>query len=102
MAQIEVGENGKLAPYEHKEFNSPVAQTNWSVKSNVPNAFKKVREARRIIIRTSENIIVRLNSTIYDPISISKGERVLSLDEVGIQDVFITNTGSVDLKIMLL
>lgn len=85
--------------YESKEFNIG-AQTDYSVKVN-ESAFVKFARAHTVIIRTDQDITLKLNLDTNEAISLSRTERTVTLDIVELTDIFFTTTVATNIKIIL-
>lgn len=89
----------KVAPeyfthYESKEFTVSTGQTNYDVKSNVTGAFTVVRSTHGFIIRTDQDITIKLNDSANDAITVTAAEGQLVIDatmRLEVTNIFITN-----------
>ena len=92
----EDGDSQQPIGYESYEA-SLVDKTNWSVKNDGSKFATRFHNA---IIRTSNTITLKINSTSNDGITIASTDG-LEIHDMTINDLFITNTGTAAVKIFL-
>lgn len=85
--------------YESREYALGVV-VNDSLKNNHA-AFVLFSRAHNLIVRTDQNITIRLNSVANDAISVTAAEGAISINIVEMTDVFITTTVATNIKILL-
>jgi len=87
--------------YESKEF-ALTNQTNHDVKvSQSMFLDAKVPVAHKMSIRTDAAISIKLNSSDNDAISVAAAESPFFLDFLEITNIFITNTGTANIKVII-
>lgn len=80
--------------YDYKSFAVTSGQSDYDVKTQQTELFYNVKSASRMIIKTSQDITIKLNNAIYNafPITVSDSPFQLPANYVDIKNIFITNT----------
>lgn len=87
--------------YESKEFTVSNGSTNYNVKTQQSSFALRNAQAQHMVLRTDTDIIVRLNKTTKDAISVDGGSRLVT-DGILITNIFITAAaGDAAVKILL-
>ena len=100
------GEKSHL--YDSSEFTAPLNTTNYDVASNNASfcANAKIasgqRACGRIRLVTDQTITIKLNLTTNPAITITSSESPFFIDDVVINNVFITNTTATNIKLLQL
>ncbi len=67
QAQLPIG-------YEFKEFTLDDGETDYDVKANITELFSDIITARSTIIKTTKNITMKINSTLFDSFPVDIGD----------------------------
>lgn len=82
--------------YDNAEFNVTTATTDYNVKTNQTTTFGGASSkvgvlARYISIRTNKTITVKFNATGNHSITITSSDSPLTLDNLEVSNIFISN-----------
>jgi len=91
--------------YDSVEFDLTTGQTDYNVKLNQGDSFKKVPRAHSMVLRTTKEITIKINTALGDVITISRREgRFTITREMGLEitNVIITNASGATSAIKLL
>ena len=88
--------------YDSVEFTVATGQTNRDIKTD-NGGWVNVTTARHIMIRTDQEITVRFNAAVNDPITIGVLDSPFYHDTLDVTNVFITNASgsTANVKIIL-
>ena len=87
--------------YESKEGSvGVVSNVDLSAQSGFTSLFSTVKIAYRVVIRPSQDIVVRFNDDANDPITVEAGT-ALDWDFVEVTSIFITTTATTAVRVAL-
>lgn len=93
--------SGVKKVYQSKEFALSGAQTDYDFAAGQSAFGTALPRAHTVIIRTDVDISVKFNDAGNDAITITAGEGVFTISAVEVTNIFITQAGSSNLKIIL-
>lgn len=88
--------------YSSIEFTAGAPLVDQSIKALYPTKFTAEPQKHTMVIRTSADIIVKLNSAANDGISVSALEGSFSIDALEVSDIFLTAPNGAVIKILLI
>lgn len=77
--------------YDSMEFTLATGTTNYDVAANVTGAFENLKVYTTINLRSDQDLTIRLNSTSYRAITITKGRPFQVNNLLEITNIYITN-----------
>lgn len=100
MKVIDNYQNGESKqPETYESYEAALTdKTNYSVKND---AGKFSRVFHKAFIRTDSTISVKINSTSSDSITVASTDSSFKIEDMTIKDLYISNTGTANVKILL-
>jgi hypothetical protein len=94
--------NSLTQNYDSAEFTLATGNIDYDVRTQVAAFFSNIKVYRRVEIRTSENISIKLNSSSNPSITVGYSDSPYTLEIIEITNLFITNNSGATTAIKLI